>query len=97
MWKLKWKNNNDFIILCFKSRKLFSKLLLFWWECKTWNNKCLEINNAKFVSFDKSIYSYKEYSYYSIESNQIKHSYVIINSKVFKNEKSTFKANILFY
>ena len=57
----------------------------------------LEINNAKFVFFDKSIYSYKEYSYYSIESNQIKNSYVIINSKVFKNEKSTFKANILFY
>ena len=57
----------------------------------------LEINNAKFVSFDESVYSYQENSYYSIETNQIKNSYVIINLKVFKNEKSTFKANILFY
>ena len=57
----------------------------------------LEINNAKVVTFDESEYSYKENSYYSIESNQIKNSYVIINSKVFKNEKSTFKSNSLFY
>ena len=57
----------------------------------------IDVNNGKIITFDESKYEYNENSYYYIESNQIVNSYVIINSKVFKNNKSTFNANSLAF
>ena len=57
----------------------------------------IDVNNGKLITFDESKYEYNENSYYYIESNQIVNSYIIINSKVFKNNKSTFNANSLAF